>query len=100
MEGRPVMATMVLSRKEEKRQFTPRQSPVPKALRARVEELLKENFAYMDSPVFRRKNIERELFTFDDQQEPALPMTAWYQPTRDEVLDVKITGAPQLMSGN
>jgi RNA polymerase sigma factor (sigma-70 family) len=27
-------------------------------------------------------------------------MTAWYQPTRDEVLDVKITGAPQLMKGD
>src|SRR5947207_14875133 len=26
-------------------------------------------------------------------------MTSWYQPTRDEVLDVKITGAPQLMKG-
>src|SRR5256886_13396528 len=53
----------------------------------------------MDSPMFSRKNIERELFTFDENEEPALPMTSWYQPTRDEVLDVKITGAPQLMSG-
>ena len=91
------MATMVLNRKDEKRSIA-RQAPIAKALRARVEELLKENFAFMDSPVFRRKNIERELFTFEDQ-EPALPMTAWYQPTRDEVLDVKITGAPQLMTG-
>jgi len=88
------MATMLMNRKEEKRQ-----SPISKALRARVEELLKENYAFMDSPMFRRKNIERELFTFEENQEPALPMTSWYQPTRDEVLDVKITGAPQLMSG-
>src|SRR2546430_15863870 len=53
----------------------------------------------MDSPMFSRKNIERELFTFEENQEPVLPMTSWYQPTRDEVLDVKITGAPQLMKG-
>jgi RNA polymerase sigma factor (sigma-70 family) len=88
------MATMMMNRQEEKRQTS-----VPKALRARVEELLKENYAFMDSPMFRHKNIERELFTFDDNHEPELPMTSWYQPTRDEVLDVKITGAPQLMTG-
>jgi RNA polymerase sigma factor (sigma-70 family) len=88
------MATVMMNRKDEKRL-----APVPKALRARVEELMKENYAFMDSPVFRRKNIERELFTFEENHEPALPMTSWYQPTRDEVLDVKITGAPQLMSG-
>jgi RNA polymerase sigma factor (sigma-70 family) len=87
------MATIMLNRKEEKRH-----APVPRVLRARVEELLKENYAFMDSPVFRRKNIETELFTFEQDHEPALPMTAWYQPTRDEVLDVNITGAPQLMS--
>jgi len=87
------MATIIMQRKEEKRP-----SPVPKALRARVEELLKENYAFMDSPVFRRKNIEKELFTFEENHEPQLPMTSWYQPTRDEVLDVNITGAPQLMS--
>jgi len=87
------MATMLMNRKEEKRQ-----SPVSKALRARVEELLKENYAFMDSPMFRRKNIERELFTFEENQEPSLPKTSWYQPTRDEVLNVSITGAPQLMS--
>src|SRR4051794_24588230 len=88
------MATAMMNRKDEKRL-----APVPKALRARVEELMKENYAFMDSPMFRRKNIERELFTFEENHEPALPMTSWYQPTRDEVLDVKITGAPQLMSG-
>jgi hypothetical protein len=52
------MATVMMNRKDEKRL-----APVPKALRARVEELMKENYAFMDSPVFRRKNIERELFT-------------------------------------
>ncbi len=87
------MATITMTRKEEKRQ-----TAVPKALRTRVEELLKENYAFMDSPIFRRKNIEKELFTFEQDQEPVLPMTSWYQPTRDEVLNVSITGAPQLMS--
>jgi hypothetical protein len=58
---------------------------IPRALRARVELLLNENYAFMDSPVFRRKGIEQELFGFEI--EPALPRTAWYQPTRDEMLD-------------
>src|SRR4029453_8469028 len=31
--------------------------------------------------------------------EPQLPMTAWYQPTRDDALDSAIVGAPQLMKG-
>jgi RNA polymerase sigma factor (sigma-70 family) len=87
------MATVMMTKHSEKRA-----SPVPKTLRARVEELLMENYAFMDSPVFRRKGIEKELFTFEHNEEPALPMTSWYQPTRDEVLDVSVTGAPQLMS--
>jgi len=87
------MATMTMIRHPEKRQ-----APIAKALRARAEELLKENYAFMDSPMFRRKNIEKELFTFEENQEPELPKTSWYQPTRDEVLNVSITGAPQLMS--
>src|SRR3954452_11056382 len=77
-----------------------RRSPVPRELRQRVEALLEENYAFMDSPIFRRRNIEAELFTFDNDQEPALPRTAWYQPTRDEMLDAAIVGAPQLMKGD
>jgi len=77
-----------------------RRAPVPRALRARVEALLVENYSFMDSPVFRRKNIEAELFTFEDELEPQLPLTSWYQPTRDEMLDTATTGAPQLMKGN
>jgi RNA polymerase primary sigma factor len=73
---------------------------VPRALRARVEPLLEENYAFMDSPAFRRRNIERDLFTFEQDNEPALPLTSWYQPTRDDVLDVSITGAPQLMKAD
>jgi len=51
----------------------------------------------MDSPVFRRKGIEEELFTFELDNEPALPLTAWYQPTREDVLDAGTHGSPQLM---
>jgi len=31
--------------------------------------------------------------------EPALPLTSWYQPTRDEVIDETMKHAPQLMKG-
>jgi RNA polymerase sigma factor (sigma-70 family) len=34
---------------------------------------------------------------FDFEVEPQLPMTAWYQPTRDEAVDETMAGAPQLM---
>jgi RNA polymerase sigma factor (sigma-70 family) len=77
-----------------------RRAPVPRSLRRRVEDLLGGNYAYMDSPVFRRRNIERDLFTFEENHEPQLPRTAWYQPTRDDVLDSAIVGAPQLMKGD
>ncbi len=92
-------ATMTIDRKQVRKSTRPSPSPrVPRILRARVEPLLEENYAFMDSPVFRRKHIERELFTFDEG-EPSLPLTAWYQPTRDEVLERGFAGAPQLMKG-
>jgi RNA polymerase sigma factor (sigma-70 family) len=74
---------------------TVRAKPIPRAIRARVEALLNENFAYMDSPVFKQRNIERELF--EQEAEPVLPLTSWYQPTRDEALENTTTGAPTLM---
>jgi len=70
---------------------------IPRALRQKVEALLAESYDFMDSPTFKQKNIEKQLFDFEGGVEPALPMTAWYQPTRDEVLDEAIVGAPQLM---
>src|ERR1700712_5671621 len=70
---------------------------IPRNLRRKVEELLLQNFAFMDSPVFMQKDIERELFSFE--VEPSLPMTSWYQPTRDEPSDQASTSAPQLMKG-
>src|SRR5438874_13542107 len=73
-----------------------RAAPVPRGLRRRVEALLEENYAYMDSPTYRERGIEKQLFTFE--VEPALPMTAWYQPTREDVAD-QLSGTPQLMKG-
>jgi len=68
---------------------------VSRALRVRVESLLNENFKFMDSHVYRRKHIEKELFAPDSEKE--LPLTDWYQPTRDDVTDA-VTATPQLMS--
>ena len=85
------MATMTMSVRTSVQSTT-----VPRAMRQKVEEILKESYAFMDTPLFARKDIEEELFNFD--KEPQLPMTAWYQPTRDEVIDQAIQGAPQLMT--
>ena len=75
-----------------------RKPAVPKALRQKVEALLEESYAFMDSPIYRRKNIESELYDFD--REPQLPLVSWYQPTRDEAVDQAMQGAPQLMKGD
>ena len=77
-------------------QTTTRAAPVPRALRQKVEALLEENYAFMDSPIFKERDIERRLFDFE--KEPELPMTSWYQPTRDEAVDETIAAAPQLMT--
>ena len=68
---------------------------VSRAVAKRVEELLAGNYAFMDSPIFAQKNIEKELFTFDE--EPQLPKTSWYQPTRED-LEGKHAATPQLMT--
>jgi len=85
------MATMTMSARSNVQGTT-----VPRAMRQKVEQILKESYAFMDTPLFARKDIEEELFNFE--HEPQLPMTAWYQPTRDEVIDQAIQGAPQLMT--
>ena len=77
------VATTIYIKKRSGKTAGVRRSPVPRKLRRRVEPLLEENYAFMDSPIFRRKNIEDELFTFENG-EPALPLTSWYQPTREE----------------
>jgi RNA polymerase sigma factor (sigma-70 family) len=71
--------------------------PVPRRLRKQVEPLLAVNYAYMDSPIYKQRRIEASLFSFEGGQEPALPLTSWYQPTRDDALDPSAVGAPQLM---
>ncbi len=82
----------IMMKKKGKKQN--RSSPVPRELRERVMALLEENFSYMDSPTFRRKNVEQELFTEDAERE--LPLTSWYQPTRDDLGGLSST-PPQLM---
>jgi RNA polymerase sigma factor (sigma-70 family) len=85
------MAAIVVSRKSKERRAT----PIPRAVREQVTRLVEENFAFMDSPEFKRKHIERELFTEDAERE--LPPTSWYQPTRD---DLTAAGSPpQIMKG-
>jgi len=71
---------------------------IPRTLRQRVETIMNESYAFMDSPIFQQKDIEKDLFTFET--EPALPMTSWYQPTRDDALDNAMQGAPQLMKAD
>jgi RNA polymerase primary sigma factor len=73
-----------------------RATPIPRVLRQKVEALLEESYAFMDSPIFKQRGIEKELFDFD--KEPSLPMTSWYQPTRDEAVDDTMAAAPQLMT--
>jgi RNA polymerase primary sigma factor len=90
MEERAEMATMTTTTLK-----TPRVPGVPKALRQKVEPLIEQTYAFMDSPIFKEKGIEKKLF---EEDEPALPLVAWYQPTRDEAVDATIAGAPQLMS--
>jgi len=68
--------------------------PVPRALRERAELILAEDYSFMDSPVFKQRGFEKELFNFET--EPQLPMVGWYQPTREEIAD-QLKGTPQLM---
>jgi RNA polymerase primary sigma factor len=89
------MATMVLKKSAVTRLATVRPAPVPRLLRQRVETLLTENYAFMDSPLFRERNVEKQLFDFE--HEPELPMTSWYQPTRDEAVEDGSASTPQLM---
>jgi RNA polymerase sigma factor (sigma-70 family) len=88
------MATMVATRKS----APTKKGGVPKAVAARVEELLAVPYAFMDSPIFKNRAIEKELFTFEE--EPKLPLTSWYQPTREDPDGEKQFATPQLMSAS
>jgi RNA polymerase sigma factor (sigma-70 family) len=70
---------------------------IPRVMRERVEQLLEEDYPYMDSPIFRRRNIERHLF--DLEAEPELPSTSWYQPTSED-LESEIYKSPKLMKAD
>ena len=68
---------------------------IPKLLFTKAEALYQEELDFMDSEQFARRGIEKELF---DEELNALPMVAWYQPTRDDAFEAdKNVGAPQLM---
>ena len=86
------MATLTLASKK-----IVKRSPIPRAIRAQAEAILLENYAFMDSPIFRRKNIETDLFTED--AEKMLPLVSWYQPTRDDAFENGTASTPQLMKG-
>ena len=73
-----------------------RAAPVPRVLREKVEALLEENYAFMDSPRFHERSVEKELFGPDAEKE--LPLTSWYQPTRDDFELSALSGTPQLMT--
>jgi RNA polymerase sigma factor (sigma-70 family) len=92
MERKAKMATMTKTVKPQRRQ-----APIPRSTRERVTRLVEENYAYMDSPTFRRKHVEEELFTEDAERE--LPLTSWYQPTRVDLAELGYGSPPQLMKG-
>ncbi len=87
-------AVITTPRKVAARKSNARSPSIPKLLRQEAEKILLGNFAFMDSPAFKRKNIEIELFS---EEQAELPMVAWYQPTRDEPA-AQTPGTPQLMS--
>jgi len=90
------MATMMKAKKQvQKKAGASRPAPIPRATREKVLRLLQENYSYMDSPTFRRKYVEEELFTEDAERE--LPVTSWYQPTRDDLAGIGANSPPQLM---
>src|SRR5271163_1676119 len=92
------MATVMKGRKQlQKKAGVVRPAPIPRVTRERVTRLLLENYSYMDSPTVRRKRAEEELFTEDAQRE--LPLTSWYQPTRDDLSELGSGSPPQLMKG-
>jgi RNA polymerase primary sigma factor len=90
-----MMATAVLNKPLKDSKLTSATGPVPRAMRKRIEALLLENYAFMDSVMFKQRGIEKELFDFD--HEPELPLTTWYQPTRDEAIDQAMAASPTLM---
>lgn len=71
----------------------PKTTAIPRVLRQQAEEILSQNFDYMDSPLFHTRSVEKELFS---EPEPQLPEIAWYQPTREDALEQ--APVPKLMN--
>lgn len=67
---------------------------IPRELRARADEIIATEIAFMDSPLFKQKNVEKTLFS---DEVPSLPRVSWYQPTREELTDA-LRSTPQLMN--
>lgn len=72
----------------------PTRTGIPRAVREQAEQLLAKSYDYMDSPLFHRRSIEKELFSDPD---PQLPTVSWYQPTREDSIE-GVTQVPQLMT--
>jgi RNA polymerase primary sigma factor len=89
------MGTTMTISKPAKKTNAPRATPIPRELREQAEQVFAGNYAFMDSPTFKQKGIEAQLFADDEK---ALPLVAWYQPTRDEAVDASLSGTPQLMT--
>ena len=90
------MATTQRSKRPSSASTSKAGDPIPALLLKRAEHCLAIPFEYMDSGQFAQRNIEKELFSYD--QEPELPRTSWYQPTRDEERKGVAAQTPQLMS--
>jgi RNA polymerase sigma factor (sigma-70 family) len=71
----------------------PKAVRIPSGLRARAQAIQDTPYPFMDSPLFKQRGVEKELF---NEEIPELPKTDWYQPTREDVLNEN-TASPQLM---
>jgi len=74
---------------------TRRDRGVARTLRERAEDILRESFAFIDSPKLRARGAEARLFNAN--AEPRLPATDWYQPTTPEFKPEKTGHIPKIM---
>jgi RNA polymerase sigma factor (sigma-70 family) len=68
---------------------------IPRDLRDRAEQVLALDYAFMDSPQYRRKSFENSLF--GPGCDPVLPDTSWYQPTFEDI-EKEMANSPKLMT--
>ena len=81
----------------------PRRGPVPGAYSpgdaTESRNAARRELRFMDSPIFKQRGHREASCSTSRASSRALPLTSWYQPTRDEAVDETIAGAPQLMKG-